>query len=134
MEETATFVAKFVGPILFVVGLGLVLNPSVYREIGKEVLRSPALTYTSGLLSLAGGLGIVVNHNIWTYKGWLLILTMTGWLLILRGLLRILIPQQTSDAVTKLVDRRPWIIPLAGVLLGFFGGVEIWHGYIALGD
>mgnify|MGYP006200534197 CR=1 FL=1 len=38
-------------------GLGLVLYPSVYREFGKEVLRSPALTYTSGLLSLAAGLG-----------------------------------------------------------------------------
>ena len=129
--ETATsvFLAKLIGPVLLVVGLGLVMNRAVYREVAEEVLRSRALTYESGLLALTAGLAIVLNHNVWTIKAWLLIITVTGWLLVLRGLLRILRPQQTSDYVTQLIARWPPILSVSGALIGFFGGVLIWHGY-----
>jgi hypothetical protein len=127
---TAAFLAQLLGPLLFLVGLGLVINRDVYREVAEEVLRSPALTYESGLLALTAGLAIVLNHNVWTTKGWLLIITVTGWLLVLRGVLRILMPQQTSEHVTQLLARWPQILTVSGLLIGFFGGVLIWHGYV----
>jgi hypothetical protein len=127
---TAAFLAQLIGPILFVVGLGLVINRDVYRAVAEEVLRSRALTYESGLLALTAGLAIVLNHNVWTTKGWLLIITMTGWLLVLRGVLRILMPEQTGERVMQLLDRWPQILTVSGLLIGFLGGVLIWHGYI----
>lgn len=127
--ETSVFLAQLIGPILLLVGLGLVLNRDVYREVAEEVLRSRALTYESGLLALTAGLAIVINH-MWVHKGWLLIITATGWLLVLRGVLRILMPQQTSDQVTRLLARWPQILTVSGLLIGFFGGVLIWHGYV----
>jgi hypothetical protein len=127
---TAAFLAQLIGPILFLVGLGLVINRDVYRAAAEEVLRSRALTYESGLLALTAGLAIVLNHNVWTTKGWLLIITVTGWLLVLRGVLRILMPQQTGDRVAQLLARWPQILTVSGFLIGFLGGVLIWHGYI----
>jgi hypothetical protein len=67
---------------------------------------------------------------VWTTKGWLLIITMTGWLLVLRGVLRILMPQQTGERVMQLLDRWPHILTVSGLLIGFLGGVLMWHGYI----
>jgi hypothetical protein len=129
VTETSVFLAQLIGPILLLVGLGLVINRDVYREVAEEVLRSRALTYESGLLALTAGLAIVLNHTA-VNKGWLLIITATGWLLVLRGVLRILMPQQTSDRVTQLLARWPQILTVSGVLIGFFGGVLIWHGYV----
>ena len=128
--ETSTFLAQLIGPILLLVGLGLLINRTANEAVAKEVLRSPALMYGSGLLALTGGLAIVITHNVWTLKGWLLIITVTGWLLVLRGLLRILIPQQTSDIVMRFITRWPQVLSISGILIGFFGGVLIWHGYI----
>ena len=65
---------------------------------------SPALIFISGLFTLAAGLAIVLNHNVWT-ADWRVLITLLGWLGIIGGLIRILLPQQVI-AIGN-VDVRP---------------------------
>ena len=62
--ETSLFLARLIGPIFIIIGIGLLLNRDMYRTAAEEVFKSRALFYVFGALALAGGLAIVLNHNV----------------------------------------------------------------------
>ena len=43
--STSVFLAKLIGPILIVIGVGMLVNARVYRALAEEFLRSHALIY-----------------------------------------------------------------------------------------
>ena len=87
---TSIFIAKLMGPILFVVGASILIDQKSMRAMAKEVLGSHALIYLFGILDLLLGLVLVTVHNVWVMD-WRVIITVIGWLSIVRGLVRILV-------------------------------------------
>jgi len=124
--QTSLFIAKLLGPLLIVVGLGMLANGPAYRTIMNELLDSAPLVYLSGVLAFLGGLAIVLTHNVWVLD-WPLIITLTGWLGLLRGAVRIVLPQQSMAIAANLVARDEIFIGSAiaalvlGAILGFYG-------------
>ena len=94
--DTSLFLAKLIGPIFVIVGIGLLLNGDRYRAVVDEVMSSHALLYIFGAIALTGGLAIVLTHNVWVWD-WPVIITIVGWLMIVRGSFRIVFPQQVED-------------------------------------
>jgi len=90
--ERSTFIAKLLGPFFLVVGVGMLVNQSVYQAMISEFLRSAALVYLSGILSLFAGLAIVNVHNSWI-SGWSVVITVIGWLMLIGGIVRLVLPQ-----------------------------------------
>ena len=103
--DPSIFLAKLMGPILVVVGLGILINRAPSQAVAEEVVKSRALLYVSGVLALIAGLGIVLTHNEWDLS-WQVIITIIGWLAVIRGLLRVPIPQQIGDFITRVLARR----------------------------
>ena len=56
--------------------------------MAEEFLRSRALIYLSGLLTMTAGLAIVLTHNVWV-ADWPVLITMLGWLATIGGAVRI---------------------------------------------
>ncbi len=92
---TSIFLAKLIGPVLLVVGIGLFVNAKTYRKLADEFLRSPALIYLSGVLLMTAGLALVLTHNVWR-ADWPLLITILGWLGVIGGAVRIIVPQGTA--------------------------------------
>jgi uncharacterized protein YjeT (DUF2065 family) len=126
--DTSLFLAKLLGPLLIVTGLGVLFSRAAYREAAEEVLKSRALLYLFGAIGFAAGLGIVLTHNVWVW-GWPVIITILGWFILIRGTLRILIPQQVGDLGAKIMARSPNLLPVRGVVVIVFGAVLSWMGY-----
>jgi hypothetical protein len=84
------FLARLLGPLLLLPGIGLLVNPRAFRAMATEVVGSVTLVYLFGLLDFAAGLAIVLVHNVWTVN-WRVLITLIGWLLLIRGAARILI-------------------------------------------
>lgn len=124
--QTSLFIAKLLGPLLVLIGLGMLANGPVYRAMAEELLDSAPLVYLSGVLAFLGGLAIVLTHNVWVLD-WPLIITLIGWLGLLRGAMRILLPQQSTAIATNLVAHNEIFIASAitalvlGAILGFYG-------------
>ena len=94
--DTSLFLAKLLGPIFIIIGVGLLLNRERYRAVVHEVMASHTLLYVLGVMALAGGLAIVLTHNIWV-RDWPVAITIVGWLMIVRGSFRIVFPEQVED-------------------------------------
>jgi hypothetical protein len=123
---TSIFLAKLIGPILVIVGVGMLVNRKTFRAFIQEMLRSPALIVLFGLVDLTGGLAIVLTHNVWVMS-WRVIITLIGWLMVIRGTARILVPDQLMGFGAKIVKRDEVMIGslaaavVLGLVLSYFG-------------
>ena len=125
--QGSMFLARLLGPLFIVIGVGMLVNQSIYDMMIGEFLHSSALIYLSGLLSLLGGLAIVNVHNSWRLQ-WTLIITVLGWLLLIGGIMRIVLPRFIVTIGTTIYATHAAIIIVSIIALGV-GGVLTYMGY-----
>jgi hypothetical protein len=90
--KTSRVVARMLGGMLFISGVGILLNSDGYRATAAEFLGGVGLIYMSGIMALVAGLAIVNLHNVWT-KDWRTLLTLIGWFAVADGILRVVVPE-----------------------------------------
>jgi uncharacterized protein YjeT (DUF2065 family) len=127
--QVSVFLARLLGPLLLLPGIGLLINPRAFRTMATEVVASPTLVYLFGLLDFAAGLAIVLVHNVWTVN-WRVLITLIGWLLLIRGAARILITDTLMGYAETLV-RNKRLYPVSGGTLVILGLVLSYFGYVA---
>jgi len=125
--DPSIFLARLIGPIFIVVGLGLVFNRALYQAVAEEIVKSRALLYFSGALNLAAGLAIVLTHNVWA-PSWQVIITIIGWFALIRGVLRILLPQQIGEFLARILANRQVLFG-SGIVAIVIGAVLAWNGF-----
>jgi len=128
--EPAVFIARLTGPLLVVIGVGVLLNEANYVAMITEAAHSPTLIYLSGLLTLPLGLAILNVYRAWT-ADWRVIVTILGWLLAIGGVIRIVLPQFTATLATTLYSTSAGLTVFAVVVL-VLGGYLSFDGYRSL--
>ncbi len=123
--ETSLFLAKLIGPVLIVIGVGLLLKKTEFREMATDFLSSRALIFVSGLLTLVTGLAIVLTHNVWEFN-WPVIITILGWLSVFGGVFRILFPDSVQSVGTSMLDK-PAMMTVSGAIQIVLG---LWLSYV----
>jgi hypothetical protein len=128
----STFIARILGPVLIVIGLGLLLQTESFRAMGVEFLKSGALIYFSGLITIAVGLAILNVHNLWV-RDWRVIITIFGWLSLIGGIFRILATTWVQQSGLSMMThpRGLIVVAVAELLLGGYlsimGYQDIWN-------
>jgi len=125
--QPAVFIARLIGPSLFVIGVGVLLNEANYAAMITEAVHSPTIIYLSGLLSLPPGLAILNVYRAWT-ADWRVIITILGWLLVIGGAIRIVLPQLTATLASTLYSTSAALMIFAVVVL-VLGGYLSFEGY-----
>ena len=125
--QRSIYLARLIGPVFIVIGIGMLVNAATYRALAYEFLHSYALIYISGLFALVVGLALVLAHNVWV-AGWPVIITVLGWLGIIGGIVRILAPQQVSAIGTGMISH-PALPIIGGVAVIAIGAVLSYFGY-----
>ena len=125
--QTSIFLARLIGPVFLVIGLGMLLNSDGYRATAKEFLKSRALIYLAGLLALVPGVAVVLTHNVWVFD-WRLIITLFGWLLAAGGVFRILFPQQVMKIGKQLAGNDNYMLGASLVVVAL-SVVLIYYGF-----
>src|SRR5436309_2526718 len=91
--QASIFLAKLLGPVLVLVGVGALLNRRSMPELVQEFLVRPGLFFLTGIIDVSVGLAIVLTHNVWA-ADWRVLITIIGWMMVIRGAVRLLIPEQ----------------------------------------
>jgi hypothetical protein len=125
--QRSIFLAKLIGPLLFLVGLSLLVNGDAYRLMAEQLLHNYALIYLSGAVTLVTGLAIVNLHNLWV-RDWRVAITVLGWLTLIGGIVRILVPQHAA-AIGAAEFTAPGFLAGAGVVTLALGGWLSVIGY-----
>ena len=95
--------------------------------VAEQFLRSYALIFLAGVITLAVGIALVLAHNVWV-GDWRLIITVLGWLGVIGGLFRIIWPQEVV-VIGSAVLNHPEIFMFAGFGMLVVGGVLSYFGY-----
>ena len=129
----SAYIARILGPILVIVGLGLLLEGETFRAMAGEFIRSAALVYFSGVATLALGLAILNVHHLWT-RDWRVLITIFGWLFLVGGIMRILAMSMAQRVGESVIAHQRWplvgaIVTLAlGAFLTVMGYQDVWGG------
>lgn len=127
--QRSIYLARLMGPVFAAIGLGVLLNTETIRDLGEEFLRSHALIFVSGLLTLTAGLAIVLAHNVWD-GSWRVIITVFGWLGVIGGTFRIVTPQWVTAIGSRMFESAAMprlsgiVVLLVGAILSYFGYAE----------
>jgi hypothetical protein len=121
------FLAKLIGPIFIAGAIGMLVNGAVYRLLADEFLRSRALIYLSGLLTMAVGLAIVLTHNVWV-ANWPVLITILGWLGLIGGAFRIITPQGTERIGRQILKNKNALL-IGAVIWLALGAILCVFGY-----
>jgi uncharacterized membrane protein len=124
----SVFLARLIGPLMLAVGIGIFVNGPIYRMLADEFLRSRALIYLSGLLTMTAGLALILTHNVWR-ADWPVIITILGWLAAIGGAVRIIAPQGT-ERVGRQVLKHKHGLTIAGAVWLAVGAVLCFFGYV----
>lgn len=126
--ETSVFLAQLIGPLLLVMGVGMLVNREGYRTMAEEFLASRALIYIAGLMAFVPGLALVLVHNVWAVD-WRVIITLLGWLSLLGGIFRLLLPQQVTAVGSAMLARRNALTG-GGIAMLALGAILSLAGYL----
>jgi hypothetical protein len=127
--ERSHFLAKLIGPVFIVGGLGMLFNTAIYRAMFERALHDHMLIYLSGVLALVAGLAIVIMHNDWKWH-WPLIVTLIGWMAVIGGIIRMATPQVIEGFGLSVLNYPNFftidggIAVLLGVVLSYFGYLD----------
>ena len=126
--DTSIFLAKLMGPIFVIIGVGLFLNRERYLAVVDEVILSKTLLYVFGVMALTGGLAVLLTHNVWVWD-WPVVITIIAWLMVVRGSLRIVIPQQIEAIAKGMTDQLPTLLLISDMIVISVGLFLSWKGY-----
>jgi hypothetical protein len=128
--QRSIYLARLIGPVAIAIGIGLLANSAVYKQMAVQFLGSNALIYLSGILTMSAGLAVVLAHNVWE-PDWRAIITVFGWLATIGGAARIMIPDEVARMGFSVIDT-PNLPVFAGLLILLLGLVLSFFGYADL--
>jgi hypothetical protein len=127
--DPALTIARLIGPILAVIGIGMLANGAIYREMAGQFLHLYPLIYLTGVLALLAGLAILHRYHRWT-ADWRSLITAIGWILSMAGTFRIPAPQFVTYVGGAILAGGGFFIG-AGIVLLALGGFITFKGYVA---
>ena len=135
--NTSRSLARLIGPIMLVIGIGmafgLMMEGAGYSSVLKEFIANRALIFLTGVLALLAGVAIINVHNVWE-PDWRVIITVLGWLLVLRGIMLLVVPltvQVFGDRVATSqggVTAGAALTFVLGAILCIMGYEHLWAG------
>src|SRR3974377_1779744 len=122
MSPITIFLAKLLG--LYCIIVALAMMPRKHSAVAtlKALIANPPLLLLVEVLGLAGGLAMVLGHNIWSGGALPVVGTLIGWLLVIRaaGLLA-LFPNATMKLFEALRYEQLFYVYMGATLLfGFY--------------
>lgn len=127
--ETSIILAKIIGPLFVIVGIGIFINLEHYRRMLADFGASPLSIYMAGTTALLIGLLIVTFHNVWEWR-WPVIITVMGWLTLLKGAVRVAAPKLVAER-SGIYARNTSVVMTSAIVVFVLGGVLSYFGYMA---
>jgi uncharacterized protein YjeT (DUF2065 family) len=121
---------QIMGLTYLAIGLGMLVNPRFYKEMLNKMIDNEAVLFITGLLVFIIGYFLVAYHNIWT-GDWTIIITIFGWLALLKGLMMVVVPEQ-SIKLYKAIKISKAQLSVYGIIIFALGIVCTYFGYFVL--
>ncbi len=123
MNPTTTLIAQLAGPTLIAVGLGMLLNRSLYAKMYTAVATEVLAVFFMAIVMIIVGYLIVLNHNLWSTPTEIIV-SLLGWGTLLKGIVLVVLPQWTANFTSKLPLYT--LLPFAAIVTIVLGSYLVW--------
>ena len=121
------FLAKFFGIYLIVVSLALLVKRKNIDLIYSLYKTKEAILAT-GAIDVALGTALVLTQYVWEW-GWQGVITLIGWLLLVRGVVRLIFPEEVLGILTNIQEVTKKNTGLTTLLLVIVFVIGIYFSY-----
>ncbi|MBI4708900.1 MAG: hypothetical protein HY764_01695 [Candidatus Portnoybacteria bacterium] len=121
---TTIFLAKLLGAFSIIAGLSMLSRRKLLMIVFKEIFRTRAFSYFLGILLLAAGLSIILQHNFWETP-LEIVISILGWYLLLEAIGYMFLSERTMKGLLVWIQKK-WV---------YYGIVSIYFiigGYLVL--
>jgi len=125
--QPVVFIARLVGPLFVVLGIGCLVNQTIYADMIGQAILVPVLIYLSGLMAFLAGVAMLNGYHAWTVD-WRIIITILGWVLVVAGIIRIVLPGAAAVAAIALYSGG-YAMAIVGIIVLIIGGFLSFKGY-----
>lgn len=125
--ESSLLLARLIGPLFVLVGVGVLVNRRHYAAMMKRFLENTELYYFSGILAFLVGEVLVLFHNLWVWD-WRVAITVIGWMSLLKGAVRIVFPVAGLKAATSFTGSG-WYLNAGAFVIVVFGAWLAYQGF-----
>jgi hypothetical protein len=85
MSPLTIFLPKLLGLYCVIAALAMMTRKQSTVATLKALIANPPLLLFVEVLGLAGGLAMIIGHNIWSGGALPIVVTLVGWLMAIRG-------------------------------------------------
>jgi hypothetical protein len=110
-----------------VAALSALLNTRQIMAIFEDFIKSPALIFIAGVMTLVMGLTLVIFHNHWV-ADWTVIITIFGWIGIAGGIMRMAFPMLAIETGKRMIGQTKMLVVI-GVINILLGSFLTYKGY-----
>lgn len=126
MNESTIFLAKIIGPTLFILGLGIVFNPKFYLRVYKN-LKNESLIFMMLAMAIIV-LGVVMLNKHFTWGSPLeSLISLIGLALTGKGIFLAIAPRTFKRLSSLIVSKN--LLLFGGILWIIGGAYLIWFAY-----
>ena len=101
------FLARYIGLYLIIVFLLLVTRKDEMITGIKACQGNQGLIMLSGVISLLGGLAILIGHPVWVWE-WPLAITLLGLVMVVKGVIRLGYPNAAINCGHAILRNKHW--------------------------
>ena len=88
-------IERAVALFYLIAGLSCIIQPRIWIDLSKELLKKPSSLIVWSIQFLPFGLIIILGHNLWV-ADWRIIVTLIGWLATIKCILYLLFPRWSA--------------------------------------
>jgi hypothetical protein len=132
--DITVFLAQIWGPVMLVLGLGMLVSRNRYRRMCRELGQKDFSVLLFALLAVVGGVVQIGVHNSW---GSLVevIISLLGWSLLVKGVVFAIFPRLVGKVAKYWADSTvassTVAISTVGAVVLIIGGYLSWVGFLA---
>lgn len=96
MSPRTIFLSRLIGLYCILVALSMITRRQATLESVTALLHNPSMIFIVGIITLAGGLAMVLAHNIWSGGALAVVVTLVGWIALIKGLFFLFLPSEVE--------------------------------------
>ena len=96
MSPRTIFLSRLIGLYCILVALSMITRRQATLESVTALLHNPSMIFIVGIITLAGGLAMVLAHNIWSGGALAVVVTLVGWITLIKSLLFLFLPLEVE--------------------------------------
>lgn len=98
MSPRTLFISRLLGLYCLLAGFAIVTHKQATVATVMALLHSAPLLLLFGVITLIGGLALILSHNVWSGGPLPVFVTIIGWLAVVKGLLFLLLSPESATA------------------------------------